>query len=802
MKLRNTSILLLAVCVSTTSLAADWPHWRGPDYNGISTETDWDPKSLASPEIVWSAEVGTGFSAISVVNGKAYCAGNINKETDIIYCFDALTGQEKWRYEYAEPLAPKYYEGGCSASPTIHDGKVYTLSKKGAAYCLNADTGDMIWTQALDFKMPTWGFSGSALIIEDLAIYNVGAAGVALNKATGDIIWKSENDVAGYATPVPYQKNGKAYICLFAKNTVMGIEAKTGTVLWSYPWETKYDVNAADPIISGDKVFITSGYGHGAALIDIAGPKPKLVWENKNMRSQMSGPVLIDGFLYGIDDNQLACVDWKSGQQKWTEKTPKKGALCAAGDRLIIMGEKGALQVAAVTPDGYQQIASAQVLKGRCWTMPVLANGKIYVRNAQGHLVCVNAQNNQASPTAAVSTPAADIDWPQWQGPNRDNISTETGLLAQWPEAGPALLWSVDAIGHGYSSPAIADGKIYITGMIENNGWLTCFDTAGTKLWSTDYGLEWKRSFPGTRCTPTISDGNVYLISGTGQAVCLNAQTGDPVWKSDVFGQFEGQYPHWGYSECPLIVNDKLIVTIGGKKALCVALNKKDGSVIWTTPANEDKSAFCSPAAFEWAGKTLIANMTNNHIVGIDTKNGALLFSYPVSNYITEKNHGTHPNVPIFKDGKLFVSSGYDMGSIQLKLSADATSVEKVWTNLEFDNHHGGIVLLDGKLYGANWQSNKQGKWVCVNWETGEMLYEQEWGNKGSLSCADGMLYCYEEASGTVGLVKATPDGFNPVSAFQITQGEKEHWAHPVIFGKRLYIRHGGTLMAFDIAAK
>jgi len=159
-----------------------------------------------------------------------------------------------------------------------------------------------------------------------------------------------------------------------------------------------------------------------------------------------------------------------------------------------------------------------------------------------------------------------------------------------------------------------------------------------------------------------------------------------------------------------------------------------------------------------------------------------------------------HPNTPIFKDGRIFISSGYDMGSVQLKLSADGTSVEKVWANPEFDNHHGGIVLVDGKLYGANWQSNKQGKWVCVDWETGKTLYEQEWGNKGSLSYADGMLYCYEEASGTVGLVKATPDGFDPVSTFMITLGEKEHWAHPVVCGKRLYIRHGDILMAFDIA--
>ena len=800
---KHTIVLgMFVVCVGFV-FAADWPHWRGPNYDGISTETDWDLKGLETPDIAWTAELGTGFSTLSVANGKAYCAGNVNKETDIIYCFDALTGTELWRHEYPEPLAPKFYEGGCSATPTIHDGKVYTLSKKGTAFCLNADTGDVIWEKTLDFKPPKWGFSGSVLMVEDMAIYNVGAAGVALNKTTGDIIWKSENDVSGYASPVPYEQDGKAYICMFAKDTVMGIEIETGTALWSYPWKTKYDVNAADPIIVDKKVFIASGYNHGCALIDISTPEPTLVWENKNMRSQMSGPVLIDGYLYGFDDKKLVCIDWKTGEQKWEEKIPKKGSLSAAGDKLIVLGEKGLLSIAQATPQGYQQIASAQILDGRCWTMPVLANGRIYARNAKGHLVCVDVQKkNEAPLISAVSRPTTDVDWPQWQGPNRDNISTETGLLKQWPEAGPEMLWSADDLGHGYSSPAIADGKIYITGAIENQGQLTCFDLAGNKLWAADYGPEWKRSFPGTRCTPTVDNGFVYIISGTGQAACFKAQTGEPVWNRDVFGQFEGRYPHWGFSECPLIIDKKVIVTTGGNISLMAALDKSDGNVLWTTPSNGDKITYSSPIVFEWAGKKIIVNMTADHIVGIDAKTGGVLFSYPVLSYVTGKNQGTHPNTPIIYDGKIFVSSGYDMGAIQLKLSADGTAVEKVWTNPEFDNHHGGIVLIGGKLYGANWQSNKQGKWVCVDWETGKTLYEQEWGNKGSLSYADGMLYCYEEKSGTVGLVKAAPSGFDVVSSFQITQGEKEHWAHPVICGKRLYIRHGDVLMAFDIAGE
>lgn len=394
-----------------------------------------------------------------------------------------------------------------------------------------------------------------------------------------------------------------------------------------------------------------------------------------------------------------------------------------------------------------------------------------------------------------------DAEWSQWQGPNRDNISTEKGLLKKWPQEGPKMLWSAEGLGDGYSSAAIVRGKIYITGAVENEGVLTCLDIDGKKLWQANYGPEWKRSFPGTRCTPTVNDGLVYVISGTGQVACFQAQTGEPVWKMDVFGQFEGQYPKWGYAESPLVINDKVIMTVGGKKALAVALDTKDGGIMWTTPSNGDKASFCSPISLKWASKTLIVNITENNLVGIDADTGAMSFCYPVSNYIMGKNRSIHPNTPIIRDGMIFVSSGYDMGSAQLKLSADAASLEKVWINTDFDNHHGGIVLVDGKLYGSNWQSNNQGKWMCVDWETGKTFYEQEWGNKGSISYADGMLYCYEEASGTLGLVKASPGGFTPISTFEIYLGEKEHWAHPVVCGKRLYVRHGDVLMAFDIAA-
>jgi outer membrane protein assembly factor BamB len=391
-----TIILAVAVLSASFSFADDWANWRGPNYDGISRETDINPAALSTPVIVWEAKVGTGYSAVSVAKGKAYTVGNINKDTDVVYCFDGLTGKELWTFTYPEALAPQNYEGGCNATPAISDGKVYTLSKTGKVFCLDAAAGTQIWKQELPGKKPGWGLAGSPVIVGDLVILNVGVAGVALNKTDGQIVWKSDDQPAGYASAVPFQREGKKYIAMFCEKTLEVLETQTGKSVMTYPWETSFGVNAADPIISGDEIFITSGYNHGATLLKMTPEGLRESWQNKNMRSHMSGPVLIDGYLYGFDDNQLVCVEWKTGRQMWVEKAPKKGALCAVGDKLIVMGESGTLSIVQTCPEGYKELSSAQILSGHCWTMPVLSNGKIYVRNAAkadlSRLVCVDVQ--------------------------------------------------------------------------------------------------------------------------------------------------------------------------------------------------------------------------------------------------------------------------------------------------------------------------------------------------------------------------------------------------------------------------
>ena len=377
---------------AAVAAAGDWPNWRGQDYDGISKEDGWNPAAVGKPEVAWKAEVGAGYSAVAVANGKVYTAGNFNKDTDAVSCLDAASGKLLWKHEYPESLAPKYYSGGCSATPTVADGKVYFASKSGKVFCLDADGGKVIWKTKFDRKMPVWGFSSSALIAGKAAVFNAGSAGMAYDKNTGAVLWSSADDTCGYATPVPFEHNGKAGLLLFAKDTLTAVDPEDGEMLWSYPWKTQHDVNAADPVISGGQAFISSGYGRGCSVVDFSGPEPVKVWENKKMRTHMSGPVLIGGHLYGFDENRLTCLDWKTGAVKWIEKSPKKGALMGAGDKLIVLGERGRLAIAEATPDAYREIAASQVVPGRCWTMPVLAGGHIYVRDAEGHLVCLDVR--------------------------------------------------------------------------------------------------------------------------------------------------------------------------------------------------------------------------------------------------------------------------------------------------------------------------------------------------------------------------------------------------------------------------
>lgn len=393
-------------------------------------------------------------------------------------------------------------------------------------------------------------------------------------------------------------------------------------------------------------------------------------------------------------------------------------------------------------------------------------------------------------------------DWPQWRGPTRDGISRETNLLNKWPEEGPTLLWSVgEDLGQGYSSPSIADGKVFVTGMIEKKGVLFAFDLEGALIWKRNYGPEWSKSWPGTRSTPTIEDGKVFVHSGTGVVHCFEAGSGKRLWSRDVAEDFEGIPTRWGWAESLLVVEDKLICAPCGKKATLVALNKKTGETVWDKPSIGEISAYCSPTVFERDGRKIIAYRTALILFGVDAEDGEVLWKYDCEEFMrpAEPEH-VHANQPLVHEGHLYITSGYDAGGAMFALSEAGDAIALKWLDKTLDAHLGGIVLVDGHIYGSNYVKKGDSDWISLSWNTGKTRYETSWNDtRGAILYADGMLYCYSELTGELGLVEAGPE-FKVKSSFKIPKTKSRFWwAHPSISDGRLFVRHDSRMMCYDI---
>jgi outer membrane protein assembly factor BamB len=389
----SLAIALLVARVSVVPLvAADWPVWRGPNRDGVSPETDWKPEGIS--KTLWQKEIGEGWTAVSVHQGKLFVMGNLSNN-DVLYCLDAGTGAEQWTARYpCNPNGGGYK--GPRATPVVDGDRVYTLSQEGHASCFDIKTGKRLWqrhlTQEFKAKNIKWQFSAAPLVLGNAVIYNAGASGIALDKRSGKELWASAG-TGGYAVPVPF-KGGKA-VAIFSEKTLEAVDVRTGKKLWSYPWQTVHDVNASDPVFDGNWVFITAGYGHGCAALDLGGAKPKRLWENKNIASHFSSPVLHQGRIYGVDGNAgrgtMVCLDPKTGEPIWRENLGF-GSFLIAGNRLIYLNERGEVTVGDIADGSFKKLASASVLAnaGKCWTMPVLANGLLYCRGSSGKLVCLD----------------------------------------------------------------------------------------------------------------------------------------------------------------------------------------------------------------------------------------------------------------------------------------------------------------------------------------------------------------------------------------------------------------------------
>jgi len=390
----------------------------------------------------------------------------------------------------------------------------------------------------------------------------------------------------------------------------------------------------------------------------------------------------------------------------------------------------------------------------------------------------------------------------QWRGPNRDGHFSETGLLKVWPEGGPQQILEVEKIGKGWSSPIMVGDMIYTTGMIDTLDYLSAIDMQGNIKWQVPYGRSWNKSFPDTRSTPTVEDDRIYVQSGTGRLSCFERETGKEIWAVEVDRDFECEYHIWGNAETPLIVDDKVICTPGGPKTSVVAFDKMTGKLIWQSKSLGGQRAYASATIYQHNEFRYILAVIGTDLLAVVPETGEIVWSYKYHNPEKWDQPGLiWTNTPVFKDDKIFLTMGYNYNAKMLQMATDGKSVSEVFTDTIFDNHHHGVILTDGYLYGSNWTDNKRGKWVCMKWDTGEIMYESEWDTKGSMVMADGLLYCYNE-KGSVGIVNPDPAGFNVISEFKITKGAGPHWAHPFIADGKLLLRHGDVLMVFDIQKK
>ena len=384
---------LLAAPLSAGHGPDDWPCWGGPAKNGVSREAKWSVKGAEKP--LWTRAVGLGYSSVAVVGQRLFTLGyDPETEHDVLWCLDALTGEELWVHAWPAKLMDLYHGGGTLTTPTAAGEHVFVSEREGWLQCLKSADGALVWqknlAKELELTIPQWGFSASPLLLGDELVLNYGKV-CGFDAKTGALRWQTERSYGdAYSTPTECTFAGQPALAVFGGTGLVLLAPRAGKELAFTPWKTQYDVNAMTPVVFEQRLFISSGYERGCALLDLAGSAPAVVWENKVMKNQMSGALPWKEHLYGFDDKVLKCMDL-SGKELWRERGLGLGSLSIADGKLLIASEEGELVVAEADPAGYKELSRRPAVEGGiCWTMPVLANGIVYVRNHAGELVALD----------------------------------------------------------------------------------------------------------------------------------------------------------------------------------------------------------------------------------------------------------------------------------------------------------------------------------------------------------------------------------------------------------------------------
>jgi outer membrane protein assembly factor BamB len=397
-----------------------------------------------------------------------------------------------------------------------------------------------------------------------------------------------------------------------------------------------------------------------------------------------------------------------------------------------------------------------------------------------------------SSVSVVVSTRAMD-DWPQWRGPRRDGVSTERGLLKQWPGNGPPLAWQTKGAGEGYSSFSVANGRLFTLGARGSTEYVIAFDTAsGKRVWEVAHGRRFNNDRgDGPRATPTIEGDRVYAFGASGDLSVLDAATGKVIWTQNVLQKYGGSNINWGLSESPLVLSDRILVNAGGSGASIVALRKTDGSPIWKT--QNDEPGYSSAVLLESGGLRQAVFFTAERALGVDVNDGRLLWSY---NRVA--NRTANIATPIVRGSQVFLSSDYGTGAALLSIMVEGpkVSAREVYFTSEMRNHHSSSVLIGDHLYGFS-----SSILTAMHFETGKQAWRDRSVGKGSLVFADDRLYLYSE-NGVVGLAEANPAGYREHGRFQIRAGNLPTWSHPVVSAGKLFLRDQDTIYAYDVTAR
>jgi outer membrane protein assembly factor BamB len=390
----------------------------------------------------------------------------------------------------------------------------------------------------------------------------------------------------------------------------------------------------------------------------------------------------------------------------------------------------------------------------------------------------------------------------QWRGPHRNGVFPDKGLMKVWPENGPELLYMTKGIGKGNSSAVGTEEAVFVTGLIDSMDVLFCIDHSGKIKWQKAFGPGWDQSFPETRCTPLVDGNRVYVLSGKDKLLCAHASNGKTIWEVDIHETYNSVWDIFGVSESPLLVDDKIIVTHGGEETTVLALDKMTGELIWKSESLGLERSNGSPVLFsnDTMGLEFIVAMNRTHVLGVDPNDGEILWTHPY-NFLDKNGDNTTilANSPLFHYDEILISNGWDFNSIMLEVAPDGKSVTEKYVDNTLDNQNQGLVRIGDFVYGSNFLTRHFGKWVCMRWENGEIMWVEEWETKGPIIAADGLFFLQDERKGNISLVKADENNFEVVSSFKISEGRGPYWARPAIYDGRLYVRHGEFLMVYNL---